>query len=452
MNTIAMAFALLAISSGALRAAPPAGGATPEPKACRAEVVRPDHGPDAGRFVAWLRAHREARPDPEHPGEILAQAEVLIADIDNDGQDEYVLVPERWIYKRSGDGWALVETPEELVEARGYYDSLRDEATPLLRFCGRTLVALAGGAGPNPWRQAYLWQGGKVKPVCDAAWLEEQRRSFQELFDRGLFDRAYGFLEGATSSCLPPPDPALWRWMESDLALAAHRMRTHRTCLEHVTAAEKAPAAVADPVLARALANTRRLCTAALAAGPAAYDYTWLLALERNLKRNPWAEIVSDPHFNDLLSAAVPDVKFKDGEPFRDVLELRLGKMGGIKAFGDRSLVVSGGCMPHDCGSQYAWVWVDLQRQRSIVVTVASLDGRTAEESESLLALGSNTIPAAQVPAEFWTQMDEVLRQASGGLDVKLSDFVGDGMRTVYAGPDGRWADIALPAARDERP
>lgn len=87
------------------------------------------------------------------------------------------------------------------------------------------------------------------------------------------------------------------------------------------------------------------------------------------------------------------------------------------------------------------------------VVTLAGIDGRTAKESEYLLALGSNTIPASQVPAEFWTQMDETLSRAAG-YDVKLGHLVSvrAGMGLVYAGPGGRWEDFAMPAGEEQRP
>ena len=459
MNPTPIVCALLVMAGSAspARAATPA---TPASNDCRLEVVRPDHGPSADRFVAWLDAHPEATPGQEALRDVLARgeqkAEVFVADIDNDGQDEYILTPVEgrvpsvslWVYKRSGDGWVRVEVPEELEEERReYYDPIHKEAVGLVRFCGKTLVALAGGAGPDPWRQAYVWQGGKVKTLCDVAWLKEQRRSFQELFDGGLFDQAYGFLEGTASGCLPPPDPALWRWMEADLALTAYRMGTYRTCLEHVTAAEKATTAVADPALAKALATDRRLCTAALAAGPAAYDYSWLLGLKRSFSR--YAQLVSDPRFNGLLSAAVPDIKFKDGERLRDVLKLRLGLPAGMTYIGDRAVVLEG-CMPHSCGDR-AWVWVDLKRQQSIVVTTGGLDESTPEAPGFALALGSNTISPSQIPAEFWTQMNETLSDASGGLDAKLSDFAID-RKVIYAGPGGTWENLAVPSRSEEKP
>jgi len=459
MNPTALVFALLVMADSA----PPARAATPATPAsneCRLEVVRPDHGPAAARLVAWLDAHPEAIPGHEALRDVLAkgeqQAEVFIADIDNDGQDEFILTPvegrvasvDLWVYKRSGDGWIRVEVPEELEEERReYYDPIHQQAMGLVRFCGKTLVVLAGGAGPDPWRQAYLWQRGKVKTLCDVAWLKEQRRFFQELFDGGLFDQAHGMLDGTAGGCLPPPDPALWRWMEADLALTAYRMGTYRTCLEHVTEAEKSTARVADPALAKALATDRRRCTTALAAGPAADDYTWLLEFKRKGSRH--SQMILDSRFNGLLSAAVPDIKFKDGERFRDVFKLRLGLPGGLTYIGDRSVVLDG-CMPHSC-SDRAWLWVDFKRQRSIVVTTGGLGEVTPADSGFALALGSNTIPASQVPTDFWTEMNKTLSAAAGGLDSELSDFAID-QQVIYAGPGGTWQSVAVPRRREDKP
>ena len=75
--------------------------------------------------------------------------------------------------------------------------------------------------------------------MCDAAWLSEQRRRFQGLFDRGLYDEAHGFLDGVQESCQDEAAPETWLWMQSDLALASYRMGTFDACLGHVAEAEK---------------------------------------------------------------------------------------------------------------------------------------------------------------------------------------------------------------------
>jgi hypothetical protein len=78
----------------------------------------------------------------------------------------------------------------------------------------------------------------------------------------------------------------------------------------------------------------------------------------------------------------------------------------------------------------------------SIFLTNAGLYESTAEERGFALALGSNTIPASQVPAEFWADIDAFFSHASGGLDAKLSDLVIGGGRVVYAGPGGVWEEV----------
>jgi hypothetical protein len=434
---ILLTIALAACLAGRAESAPMAPFSSPV-RRCQVEVVHPDHGEPGARFIAWLKAHPQQAPDSLSPGVLLAwpsDARVLIADIDNDGQDEYVVITAEGsggflglrVYRPSGDGWTPLEVPKELHYAmHEFVDPLSHEPTGLVRFCGSTYVVLAGGDGPNPWRDAYLWQGGTARRVCDAAWLEEQRRFFQQLFDHQLFDEAYGFLNGAQASCQPPPDPQLWLWMESDLALTAHRVGINRSCLAHVaTAQQSAAAASASPALRRALAANARLCSDA-ARSATRYDYSWLRAHAKDAAR----QYDVDRRFNGLLSAAVPDVELEDGELFRDVLKARMFLPEGIELHGDRYVVMAG-CMPHNCGAK-GYIWVDLQEQRSIVaVDAVAYDAAAGDKSQlkHVVALGSNTIEAADVPRQFWQQLGDRLPASP----------------IRYAGPRGTWQEIEVP-------
>jgi hypothetical protein len=438
---ILLSMALVACLAGRAESAP-AAAFSPPARRCQVEVVRPDRGERGARFMAWLRAHPEQAPDSQSFRELLAGpagAEVLIADIDNDGKDEYVVTTAEgsggflglWVYRPAGHGWTTMEVPEELHHAtHEFVDPLSHEATGLVRFCGSTYVALAGGDGPEVWRDAYLWKGGAAQRVCGAAWLEEQRRFFRQLFDHKLFDEAYGFLNGAQASCQPPPDPQLWLWMQSDLALTAHRMGIDRSCLAHIAAAQGSAAATnASPALRKALATNGKLCSGAAARSAARYDFSWLRALAKDSDR----QFVFDRRFNRLLSAAVPDLELEDGELFRDVLKARMILPEGIELHGDRYVVMAG-CMPHNCGEK-GYIWVDLLERRSIVAVDAVFYDAAAAEGSRLrhvVALGSNTIEASEAPRQFWQQLGERLPDSP----------------IHYAGPRGTWQEVEVPGRR----
>src|ERR1700724_1608886 len=163
---ILLTFALVACLAGRAESAPAAAFSSPA-RRCQVEVVHPERGERGARFIAWLNAHPQQAPDSRPTDE-----RVLIADVDNDGQDEYVVITWEgsggflglWVYRPSGDGWTPMEVPKELHYAtHEFVDPLSNEPTGLVRFCGSTYVVLAGGDGPNPWREAYLWQGGTAR-------------------------------------------------------------------------------------------------------------------------------------------------------------------------------------------------------------------------------------------------------------------------------------------------
>jgi hypothetical protein len=451
-----VAFSLLGLAAwtAVFGPATATAAATAPPRECRAEVVRPEHSERSARFVAWLKAHPDEAPSgytfqdlfPE-PGSVGGgspcglrcsdPAKVFIADVDNDGKDEYLVTTTGGsagylvltVFRAEVEGWTRMEAPQELVHAtHPFFDLLANEESLVVRFCGSTYVTLEGGVDVYDWRKAYLWQDGAARPVCDAAWLAEQRRFFQQLFDHRLFDAAYGFLNGAQAACQPPPDRSLWLWMESDLALAAYSMGTYRSCLRHVAAARQSPGfGSAAPALRQALAANDSRCGHALSQAAAArYDYSWL----RKFRGSRDQQFAPDRQGKGLLSAAVPDLEFEGGAAFRDVLAARLGVPQGIEFYSDRYFVLAG-CMPHSCDEKGV-IWVDLAAQRSIVLIEATLYDKSAYTEPPLkhvVALGSTTIEASDVPQQFWEQVAKVR----------------PGTAVLYAGPDGRWQTIKVP-------
>jgi hypothetical protein len=430
------------------KVAPAPRASTTARQECRAEVVRPDRSGRSARFVTWLLSHPEEVPGTASLRNVLAgpkpDLDVLIADIDNDGADEYIVVTSEGsggyltllVYRPSGEGWKREEVPDNLgFLVHGFSDPLAEKAeAPLVRFCGQVFVTLAAGEGPNHSRAAYLWQGKRAQLVCDAAWLREQRRFFQTLFDHQLFDQAYGFLNGAQAACEQPADRSIWLSMQNDLALTAYRMGTYSSCLEHVATAQRSPGfASAGEALRTAIATNAALCTAAQSQRTPRYDYSWLRELKRNLDQ----QFVLDRRFNQLLSAAVPDLKFENGDAFRDVLKLNLYLPEKIDFIGDRYVVLAG-CRPHDCGEK-GLIWVDLATQRSIALATAvpaaffrpsAADSTGGAQLADVIAVGSTTIEAPNVPPEFW----------------EAATLLPD-TRVMYAGPSPKWQEIEVPGA-----
>ena len=104
------------------------------------------------------------------------------------------------------------------------------------------------------------------------------------------------------------------------------------------------------------------------------------------------------------------------------------------------------GCMPHNCDAK-GYIWVDLREQRSIVAVdglfydpaaagpgLAPLVAGHVDKSrlKHVVALGSNTIEASDVPRQFWQQLGDSLPASP----------------IRYAGPRGTWQEIEVPRPR----
>ncbi len=399
----------------------------PPAPACGLEVVRPETGPRRDGFMAWLATHAA-----ELGGEVAARAaadslgsfELRIADLDNDGAEDYVLTAhvgsggylDLYLFRRAGEGWALAQDSpldqDPMVGANDYDDRASDQRQVLVRFCGRTFLTLLGGTAPNWSREAWMWKGGTFHRVCDADWLAEQRREFQRLFDLAQYDAAHGFLDGVQASCKKEAAPETWLWMQSDLALAAYRVGTYADCLEHVAAAEQSSQfATAGASLRKAVATSARLCRAAKGT-IAPVDFAWL----RDVKTDPPEQVVLDPRFDRLLTAIVPDAKV-DGEALRDLVKQNLYLPETVRVV-DRRYVVLAGCRPHDCENK-GFAWIDTVGGKSLVAV------------NGLIA--STSLEPGAIPPEVWTGIAEVV----GFADEQALTFVGR---------DGRTREIKAPA------
>ncbi len=248
-------------------------GGEPVASGCKVEPVLPETGPRRARFLDWLRAH----PGQAGAGAEPERAELLLADVDNDQVDEYVLATPRGaaggvaleVFRAAGTGWTRTEPPPFGPLVRPYRDPLSGQSPALVRFCGHVYVNLRGGEGAGVFPDTHALEDMEWRPVCAAPWLAERRREFQRLFDLHRYGEAHAFLDGVARACRPQAKPRTWLWMQSDLALAAVRMGDPATCLEHVAAAEQSPDLPrAGPTLRKAVAANAALCRGASAGRP----------------------------------------------------------------------------------------------------------------------------------------------------------------------------------------
>ena len=293
--------------------------------ACHAEVIAPVTGRRREAFVRWAEAHVD---------DFEPRSELRIADIDNDGVDDYVVTSYQGsggylalaVFHRTAGGWRAAKNNPFDVSAHDYFDPITGKRTVLVRFCGRVFVTLLGGPAPHYSRDAWVWQHGKAHVVCDAPWIAEQRRAFRRLFDAKRYDDARGFLEGVASACGG-------NGLQRDLALVTRKIEES-----------------------------------------ASTDFTWLIGQHH---------AVRDPRFGPLLSAIVPEAKIDD-ERLRDVLEQNLYLSPEPRLVDGRYIVLDG-CRPHDC-SEKGFLWIDTREKTSVV----AVSGVVASRS-----FGPSQIPAA---------------------------------------------------------
>ena len=399
-----------------LAAAPAAAG-----PACRTEVVAPAAGPRVAALVAWLAAHDWEGAHLLEEGRF--RGEVRIADIDNDGAEEYVLSAiegsgsylSLWVFRPAGDGYTPVPVPDDLEGARQYSDVATRETRLIERFCGLTYLSLSVAAASTSAKVSYVWKDGTLRRACGTEWLREQQRQFQALFDRKQYRAARPLLEG-TGVCAGEADPVPWLWLQSDAALAAHRVGAHGECMDLVDDARKSAAyALGSAAVRRALEANHASCRQARdrLRTRAGQDFSWLLELESD----PARQFVLDDRFETLLTSIVPDVLIK-GDRLRDDLRLNLWLPEQTRVLGRRYVVLTG-CRPHDCESK-GFAWVDVVGKRSAVYAFGHL--------------ASMTFAAHEVPREVWAQLTETIGPPSG-------------TELVFVDAQGRASTIVVPKA-----
>lgn len=411
-----------------------AGLAAAHAAACTIEPVRPETGERRERFISWLRIYSKQKGSPPWDPEKFGLYRVYVADIDNDGVEEYVLTDEDVpdtndhtlvhnivlsVFRPAAPGWIEIETPFDPATGP-FTEPVSGRPSPLLvRCCGKTYVNTEGGTDDHSFRDTLIWRGKDLRSVCDATWLAEQRRLFQTIFDHQLYDEAHDFLAGVSRSCAKTGDARSWLWMQSDLALTAYRLGRMNTCLEHVAAARRSQRfARAGDAVRGALAATASLCSAARSRPATSYDFSWL----RELERPGYDQDPRDPRFGELLVAVAPDAKLgEDGEALGDRLKRAVWDPAS-RWIDDRYVILSG-CEPHECWNS-GGIWIDLATRRSIVW----LENASGPGEGALLA--SRSIDAAHVPREFWEHGP-------------FAPFE-HGNMVKYFGPDGKWRKVVV--------
>ncbi len=397
-----------------------AAGAAPTAH-CTLEAVAPVKGKKDEAIGRWL----EEKAEDLEPGETdLRLFKRYLVDLDGDGKDDLVFVGSQGsggyldlhVFHPTKDGWEEALSPlddQSLAAATDYFDPTTGTRQPLVRFCGKVYLTTLDGRSPNWSRAAWSWDGKIAHRVCDAAWMDEQRRAFRKLFDAGHYDEAHGFLDGAQESCRSAMSPTTWLWMQSDLALTAHRMGTEADCLEHIRAAKEGPEfAQASPAVQKALETNAELCrTGGSAKSPP--DFRWLLELESDSPK----QFVLDDRFDRVLTAIVPDVKIA-GEALRDTLKNQLFLPDAVKVTDHRYVTLTG-CRPHDCGSK-GLAWID------------------TESGKSAIAVNGMIASTTLAPGDLTRELREQMAAAVPGLDGNDTVFVGKDGKEVKLGPFSR--------------
>ena len=284
--------------------------------ACKLEVIPPVTGAQRDAFFRAVE---------------VDEGELRVADADNDGVDDWVVTRHEGsggylaieVFHRTNDGWTRAADPpfgEELL-LHDYFDPISGERQVLVRFCGRTYFTLLGGDAPHWSRQAWIWEDGKTRLVCDLAWIAEQRRAFERFIANERYAEGHGFLEDVAQSC-----------KRSDL----------QRDVDRATARLKASAKI---------------------------DSAWLLSLDGKQD-----QYVLDRRFDPLLAAIVPGTGGLLDELKRDLY------LPDATRVVDHRYVILTGCRPHDCSNK-GFAWIDTKTKASVIAipgTIASKSFRAS--------------------------------------------------------------------------
>jgi hypothetical protein len=347
---------------------------------CAYEIVQHNTSPTAEAFLDWLKPQAD---DLFGGGHVLENGDVFIADLNNDGTDEYMFA---WhegsgsylnvlVFRRAGDQWAEVDLPfedQEFPLSHEYRGPLLQEDQLVGRLCGKTIINLMGGIEPNYFPQSWIWEGNTAKPLCSAPWLTHHRAAAADLVKRGMLDEARVLLNGVQNGC-EKESPAEVRAINEDIA-----------------------------VIAKTTAS----------ASAASYDFSWMMS---EVKKHPSGQLVLDPRFGTMLMTIVPDAQL-EFRSLRGEVKMSVWLPDDPKIIDDRYIVISG-CEPHNCGNK-GFVWIDTKTKQGIAMTGGMLTSKTTAPDK--------------IPEVFW----EHTLDAVGEWTDEDIEFIG---------PDGKRASVKAP-------
>jgi hypothetical protein len=371
----AVALAVISVGCGRSPVTTPAT----QPPQCVYEIVQPGTSQTAAAFRDWLKPQAD---DLFGGGNVLENGDVFIADLNNDGTDEYLFA---WhegsgsylaalIFRRAKDTWAPVDRvpfEDRLTGSHEYSGPLMKEPQLVARLCGRTIMNFMGGIEPNYYPESVIWEGNTTRNVCSAPFLNRHRAAAADLVTRGMLDEARVLLKGVQQGC------------------------------EKESAAEVQ--AITDDIAA--IAKTTASASAA------SYDFSWVMS---EIKKNPDSQLVLDPRFGAMLITIVPDAQL-EFRSLRGEVKMSVWLPDDPKIIDDRYIVIAG-CEPHNCTNR-GLVWIDTSTKQAVAMTGGML--------------ASKTTTAEKIPGVFWKHISESWNPGEEPIE--------------FIGPDGKRASVKAP-------
>jgi hypothetical protein len=389
-------------------------------------------------FIQWIKSNPKLLEATSLAPDNLDNYPTYLADINNDGKPEVVIVTSQgslgfmglYVFSKVNKGKfqylddALPRPSNNTQDGpwytHEYWNQLTDKSELLVQLCGKTYVSFNEGTHQDPMREVYIWEGGKTHKACTPEWSRVHRDFFKKLYDIGKFEAAYSYLSGILKSCNAAISPANRLWMKNDVALAAFKKGDPETCKTNIQEIKSDPAfKTATKSLVSAVSFNAGLCTGQAAidqqqGNTGKYDYSWLLSFDEALY---W-----DKNFDGLLSAVVPNAKSATSESTENLkvnLKMALSLMDNKKIIENRYVLFSG-CMAHNCGEK-GMIWIDVKAAQSAMAI-----GDIAGDSDASVVVASRSMTKNNLPKEFILEVKNWANEKKLGLDhVTFYDYSG---------------------------
>jgi hypothetical protein len=383
-----------------------------------------------------------------------------IADVNNDGTNEHILISEGrgLCISVSRGGSETMRIPR--FPNSGIFDANDDgtycgnsklhfSTNPIARIpelltkvCGNVYMSFdnddGGWPGAFPGRESYSWQSGVITPACDQAWIQYDRGIFQHLYDTKYYLSAAAFLQGVINQCGDKIEAKQRAWNFNDLALTEFHLGDPGLCLQDLgRAAAAMTASTASPALAKALSEAQKLC--ANGKGGQTPNTNWL----DNPKLTDTSHDFWQPDADNLLVDLVPDIQWGQFGPagLRKLVKSHLNAAWLDKQVAEKRFVTL-----TNLDSPYydhGLIWVDTRSKIGMfAINHINADGIFPVASKEPgsrhcncdIAIGSSVVDSSAVPKEFW----QAYRKWP---DVDFSEA----NSIVVIGPDGKIEPISTP-------